>query len=253
MTTSRWGCGELHLSILQAIVAVRWRVKICRECYSDQVGLQPGGFTVKCIHIICLVVVLASVSTCLATCPAPHEQCPLDLGELGLFFDPEGTQSCRPVALGETLEIYVVTRTPAGGISGFGLGSLSMEGNSLVSTEAATIAPGFRHLSLTDGCDEGEAVDAEGCPLAEAEVVALGAFTVTRLEEDQVCIGSFCADTIAGPSPPGSYLPWYLPCGTNPVPVEFVLGAWSCLSLSGFPVRIESPGSWSTIKADFGR
>jgi hypothetical protein len=68
--------------------------------------------------------------------------------------------------------------------------------------------------------------------------------------EPTICIGALCNDTIAGPSPPGSYPPFYVACTPGSPQVAFTLGDLLCLRLGDGSVAVQE-ASWSLLKRRF--
>jgi len=209
----------------------------------------------KCALPIVFLAVLAAAglpAVVVAQCPPPPPTSDLAEGEVGLFFDPLGTQTCAEIGVGVVTQLYVVARVPEGGIAQFAMPELltSALPPGLMILGMPALPPGglWEPLIVIDGCNQARRLDPQSCPVAQGDLLVISVTEVMALTPVQAsaCFQTACP-TIAGVV---AMAPPYARCDT---------GAWSaftggdgmCIGFGQAPVPVES-STWGAIKALYG-
>jgi hypothetical protein len=206
--------------------------------------LTRGAFPVAFLAVFVAVGLPAVV---VAQCPPPPSTSPLAEGEIGLFFDVLGTETCANIGVGVT-PLYVVARVPEGGVAQFDAPELLTAalppGLTILGTTGLPPA-GYDALIVIDGCDQFRRSDPASCPVAQGDLMVLSmteVFAVTPITAS-VCFQTACptiAGTVAGP-------PTYFRCDTGD-PGAFAGWEAMCIGFGQAPVPVES-STWGAIKA----
>lgn len=205
-----------------------------------------------------LLVLLAVITTAalpvvaLAQCPPPPTTSALAEGEIGLFFDPQGTMTCTDITLGVPFSLYVVARVPEGGVAGFVVPELYSPGLApgMVFVGGATLPVGSPYdlLNFADACNQAQRRDAMTCPVAQGDLLVI---SVTEVMATQPYVGTLCfwtaCPTIAGLV---NMAPTYTRCDTGATGT-FIGGSVMCVGIGEAPVAVES-STWGAIKARYG-
>ena len=183
-----------------------------------------------------------------AQCPPPPASSPLAEGEVGVFFDPLGTQNCADIVVGVPTPLYVVVRVPEGGVAEFAIPELDWDAlpPGLTVLGPAGLLPGglYDILIVIDGCGQARRKDPESCPVTRGDLLVISIIQVMAVVpvRDTACFKTVCptiAGTVVGP-------PVYSRCDT---------GAWGefkgwdgmCVGF-GQEVPVES-STWGAVKA----
>jgi len=184
-----------------------------------------------------------------AQCPPPPQTSPLAEGEIGLFFDPLGTETCTEIVVGVAIPLYVVARVPEGGVAEFEVPELLTEAlpPGLIILAPASLPPGSPYdlLIVIDACSQARRPDPTTCPVAQGDLLVISMTQVMAFTpvSGTACFQTACA-TIAGvvAKPPAYYR-----CDTG-APGEFAGWDVMCIGFGQAPVPVES-STWGAIKS----
>jgi len=183
-----------------------------------------------------------------AQCPPPPQTSQLAEGEIGLFFDPLGTETCTEIVAGVVIPLYVVARVPEGGIAEFEIPELLTEAlpPGLIILAPASLPPGspYDPLVVIDACSQARRPDPTICPVARGDLLPISMTQVMVFTpmSGTACFQTACA-TIAGivAKPPA-----YNRCDAG-APDEFAGWDMMCIGFGQAPVPVES-STWGSIK-----
>lgn len=204
---------------------------------------------------ILVLIVFAAVALPAAIhgqCPPPPATSPLAEGEVGLFFDPLGTQTCIEIGFGVPTPMYVVVRVPEGGIAQFSIPEIVTDqqppGLILLGSAALPAGGAYEPLIVIDGCSVARRIDPESCPVSQGDVLPISVISVMALAPvtGTVCFQTACP-TIAGIV---AMPPFYNRCDTG---AQGTFTGWNgmCIGFGEAPVATE-PSTWGAIKAVYG-
>jgi hypothetical protein len=196
----------------------------------------------KCILTAVFAFTVAFTSTALAQCPPPPSSSSLAEGQIGLFFDQQGTQTCSS---GGATTLYVVARVPAGGLKGFVMPYLQqVSGPKVTFLGGPGLPPGSPFLAggAFDWCASAYAPAANPCPVAQGDLVVIAQRSVLFAPSS----GIACFQTIC-PSNSGIIPidPRYVRCDSSEG--QFTGGASMCIGFGESPVAVE-PITWGAVK-----
>lgn len=186
-----------------------------------------------------------------AQCPPPPATSPLAEGEVGLFFDPAGTETCGDIPIGVVTPLFVVARVPEGGVARFDLPELitadAPPGLVFLGLPRLGAGPAYQLLVIIDACQVAERVDPAGCPVTQGELLVLSVIDVLALAPlgGSYCYQTMCP-TIVGPVIINTT---YTRCDNGEV-MSFTGGESMCIGFNEAPVPV-APRTWGAIKALF--
>lgn len=184
----------------------------------------------------------------LAQCPPPPPTSQLEPGEIGLFFDPLGRETCGYMNPGSVTPLYVVTRVPDGGVEQFEMPELMSDDPppGWLVTGLPILLPGgpFEQLIVIDACQAARAIDPNTCPVEPGDILVISVIEVVTFQPLQgtACFQSSCT-TIAGPVAGN---PHYLNCSDEWH--QFHGGESMCIGFGEAPTPV-TPSTWGHIKA----
>lgn len=195
----------------------------------------------KCIVAAVFAFTVAFTSTALAQCPPVPPTSPLTEGQIGLFYNTAGTQTCGSPA-GAT-SLYLVARVPSGGVSQFTIPYLSQvsgPGFLVLGTEFPPGGP-FIGGAAQDACANAYSPSPPTCPVAQGDLIVVAKINVLAFGgSGTACFQTYCP-TLGGSIP---YPPTYLSCNGSPGTFAGSL----CIGVNQSPVAVE-PVSWGAVKA----
>ncbi len=122
------------------------------------------------IAFLALVVAVCLPAVVGAQCPPPFPTSPLAEGEIGLFFDSLGTETCIDIAVGVMTPLYVVARVPEGGVAEFVIPELLTDElpSGLIIMPPAGLPPGslYDPIIFIDARSQARRPDTTTCPVA---------------------------------------------------------------------------------------
>lgn len=199
----------------------------------------------KCISaaLVALFVVFLPAATP-AQCPPPPATSTLAEGQIGLFFDPLGTETCGYP--GSFTPLYVVARVPEGGIAEFVIPmllQLSGPGLQVIGTGLPSGSPYVGGIAY-DYCASASRPDPETCPVTRGDLLVIAQITVMALGggNGTACFQTGCP-TFIGYAP---FAPTYVRCDSGEG--TFAGGEMMCIGIGEPPTPVEA-FSWGAVKA----
>jgi hypothetical protein len=164
------------------------------------------------MRVGCLLILLAVAAAPVAACPLPPAASPLEPGEFGLFFDPQGTVTCLEVPPFTPFTVYAVARAPEGGMEAWTVPSgLDVDPDALQLLDVR-VGDDVIEVQIADFCGVVHSADPSTCLIEEGGIVVLYALEMMRLDASpSVCPAGLLCSLFAGPTPAPQY---YAPCGT---------------------------------------
>jgi hypothetical protein len=184
-----------------------------------------------------------------AQCPPPPPESPLAPGEIGLFFDAQGTITCAEPGVGVPTPLYVVVRVPDGGIAEFAVPEIMPTealpaGMILVAASGIPQGIPYDPLIVIDDCSRARRSDPATCPVSPGDllVIAVAQVMLTAPVRDTACFQTGCS-TIAGPRAGATD---YARCDTG---ASGTFTGWDDLCI-GFGVQVPVEATtWGAVKA----